>query len=376
MKNTLSAALAVVLLLCMATSALAAQAPTSVEQRNVNGTEYVIKTYTMPADADAAALVDEDFEQGGYIFTHFTTETNEIPATESKSVTETQTVETESKELADVLRKFPSTITYDKDGFTGTLVLETGSIATEAAGYTTSSYTISTTQTYPALMYQDPSAIPQTALKNGATLPLTGVSWAVTGTSLAGETLVPTEYTATATYSKAVSTQVATGYISTAIYTGEVSREVVTGVTYTLTYIGTAIPKPTPEPTPEPEPEPESAPWGRILAGIVLLCALGGGAAVYMFVRTSQGVAVYNLIEDDYLCVGRQRLDLKNPVVDLNVFSDVMQSNFFSFVLDKALTRKLYGRNLVVTLGDIVMTHRVKEADGKYRFNLEVGVDL
>ena len=378
MKKNITAAVAVVLLLCTATTALAASAPETVDRKNINGTEYITKAYTLPADADPTALVEADFELGGFSFTHHTTTAEATTSAERKVITEAQTAETESKSLETILQKLPSTISYDEDGWRGTLILDTGSIATEAADYTTTSRTISTTQSYPALMYQDPSAIPQTALKDGVSLPLTGVSWAVTGTSLAGESLVPTEYTATATYSKKVYSKVATGYISTATYTGEVSRERISDVTYTLTYIGTAIPAPTPEPKPEPQPIPpaETAPWGRIIAGAALLLALGGGVAALLFIRSNQGVAVYNLIEDDYLCIGRQRLETARPTIDLNEFGDIVQSNYFSFVLDKGLTRKLFGRNITVTQGDITMTHRVKDTGGKYRFNLEMGVDL
>ena len=372
MKKSISTAIVVAVLLCMTTTALAAAAPAEVERKNINGTEYIIKTYTLPPESDPAALIEADFEQDGFSFTHQTLVSEESSAADKKTVTETRTAETEGKALEDVLKKFPSTIAYDEDGWRGTLALDTGSISTEAAGYTTSTRTISTTQTYPALMYQDPSMIPQTAIKDGVTLSLADVSWTVTGTSLAGDSLIPTEFTATATYTKKVSSQVATGYISTASYTGEVSRSEVTGIVYTLTYVGTVIPVPIPDPT----PEPETAPWGRIIAGILMLLAIGGGVAVFLHIRSQQGVAVYNLIEDDYLCIGRQRLDVKQPVIDLNEFEDVSQSQFYSFVLDKPVTRKLFGRNLTVTLGDITMTHRVKDMDGKYRFNLEMAVEL
>ena len=364
MKNRIYLVLAIVLLVCCSVSAQAA-APESVGRQNLNGTEYIVKTYTLPAGSDPAALLEADFEQDGFLFTHHTTGSEEVTATERKTISEERTAETESKALEDVLKKFPSTILHEQDGWSGTLALDTGSISTEAAGYTTSSRTVSTTQTYPAMMYQDPSAIPQTAVKDGITLPLTGVSWTVTGTSLAGDSLVPTEYTATATYSKRLSSQVATGYVSTANYGGEVSRTVVTGVVYTLTYIGTPIPATVVEPVP----------WARILAGIAVLLALVGGIAVLLIIRSQQGVAVYNLIEDDYLCIGRQRLDVKRPVIDLNEFEDVIQTNYFSFVLDEASTKKLFGRTIGVTLGDVTTTHRVKETGGKYRFNLEMGVD-
>ena len=364
MKKRITAWIGVALLLCMSATAFAAT-PEGVERQNLDGAEYIVKTYTLLAGSDPAALPEADFEQDGFLFAHHTTGSEELTATERKTISEERTAETESKALEDVLKKFPSTILHEQDGWSGMLVLDTGSISTEAAGYTTSSRTISTTQTYPVMMYQDPSTIPQTAVKDGITLPLTGVSWIITGTSLAGDSLVPTEYTATATYSKRLSSQVATGYVSTANYGGEVSRTVVTGVVYTLTYIGTAI----------PATVVESVPWARILAGIAVLLALAGGGAVLLAIRSQQGVAVYNLIEDDYLCIGQQQLDVKRPVIDLNEFEDVIQTNYFSFVLDEASTKKLFGRTIGVTLGDVTTTHRVKETGGKYRFNLEMGVD-
>jgi len=125
-----------------------------------------------------------------------------------------------------------------------------------------------------------------------------------------------------------------------------------------------------------PIPEPEPFPWGLIMTGLAVLLLLGGALMALVCLRSSQGVAVYNLVEDDYLCIGRQRLDYKKPVIDLNEFGDSVQSRFFSFVLDRASTRRLFGRNVTVTLGDITMAHRVKEMEGKYRFNLEMGVEL
>ncbi len=367
LKPPMMMALALTLVMTLSTGALAAS-PLSIDKQNLNGSEYIVKTFELAPDSDPAALIEDDFEQDGFLYTHYTTAEEQITATDTKIISETSTVESESKSLEAVLKKFPATFPYEQDGYIGNLVLDTGSISTEVAGYTTKTSTVSTTQTYPALMYQDPSMIPQTAVKNGVTLPLAGVSWTVTGTSLAGDSLVPTEFTATATYSKKVSTSVATGYVSTATYTGEVSREEVKSVRYTLTYLGTPIP--------EPEPEAAPIPWGVILTGLAVLLAGFGGAAIFLHFRSRQGVQVFNLIGEDYLCVGQQRLDLKQPIIDLNEFEDVIQSTFFSFVLDKSSTRKLFGRNITVTLGDITMTHRVKDMDGKYRFNLELGVEL
>jgi len=243
MKKLTAAALvaAVFLAITLTVTSFASFAPTNVEKRNVNGVDYVIKTFEVASETDADTLTEPDFEDGGNNYTHYTTIAEDVQSAETKSVSETQTVESESNELADVLRKFPATLPYEADGFAGTLTLDVGSVVTEAAGYETRSSTISDIREYYSLGYEDAAALPQSVVKNGATLTLSDVTWTVTGTSLAGDSLVPSEYKATATYSKRVSSQVATGYVSTAVYRGEVSRSVTDAVIYTLTYIGTPL---------------------------------------------------------------------------------------------------------------------------------------
>ena len=374
MKRIIAPALMLILLLSFSSAALATGAPTNVERRNINGAEYIIKTFEVSPEINVADLIESEFEDGNYIFAHYTTTSEEKQSEQKKSVTETVTVNSQSKDLSEVLKKFHATILYNKDGFSGTLILDTGSIVTEAAGYTVKTSTISDIKEFTGMMYADPSTLPQSTVKNGVTLPLTDVSWTVTGTSLAGDSLIPTEYKATATYSKKVSSQVPTGYISTAVYRGEVSKPEVTGVVYTLTYKGTLIPTPIPEPA--PEPTTESFPWDVLLKTLVVLLVLSGGVLGVLYLRSKQGVQIFNLIEKDYLCIGRQRIDTVKPAIDLNPFADVVQSNFFAFVLDKTTARKLFGRSVSVTMGDITMTHMVKDMNGPYRFNLEIGDGL
>ena len=375
MKKMTIPALILALSLIIPSAALAA-APAQVERTNIDGVAYVVKTFEVSPDTDPAGLTDPAFVENGWLFTHETTTSEERYVDATKAVTQPVTAESETKDLSTVLKKFPSTIPYDEDGYAGTLILDAGSVTTEVAGYTTKTSTISTTKTFPGLMYQDPSAIPQSAVKDGATLPLVDVNWAVTGTSLAGDSLMPTEYTATATYAKKVSSQIPTGYISTATYSGEVSRRELTGVVYTLTYIGELLPPPEPDEQLTVDSEQITVGNTGWWMWLGFLLALGGGVFAALYVLSRQGVRVYNLVEDDYLCIGRQRIDPRRPVVDLNAFGDVVQSRFFAFVLDKATTRKLFGRNVSVTLGDISVKHLVKDMSGPYRFNLEIGGTL
>ena len=123
----------------------------------------------------------------------------------------------------------------------GDLTHYPASIRTEAAGYATRTYTVSDTRAYADLAYNDPSLIPQTVQKNGLTLTLSGVAWKGTGGTGANGSLIPTGYTATASYSGTGSTRYATGYRTTASYSGNVTLTT-TEILYTLTYRGSPLP--------------------------------------------------------------------------------------------------------------------------------------
>lgn len=95
------------------------------------------------------------------------------------------------------------------------------------------------------------------------------------------------------------------------------------------------------------------------MSGLAVLLAGCGGATLFLYLRFNKGIAVFNLIHDDYPCIGRQRLYMNQPTIDLNEFEGMVQSPFCSFVLDTATTKRLFGRNITVTLGDITMKTRL-----------------
>ena len=305
--------------------------------------------------------MEEDFVLEDFLFSYIAADKQLNENKDTKEVTEDAKAEGGSKNLEDVIKLFPATKTYDKDGYQGTLTLDTGSIVTEVAGYTTKNYTVSATKEYPGLMYADPSYVAQSTVKDGYTLPLTNVSWTVMGTSLAGDTLVPTEYKAVATYSKTFSSQVPTGYVSTARYKGNVTKTTADTATFTITYAGKLI-------------ENGMPPVLKAVTGIIAVLLLGCAIAMLLlYLKNRQGADVYNLIDKEYICIGRQNVNPKQPVIDLNEFEDLIQSNVFQFVLDKKTTKALFGRNISVTYKDMTVKHRVNEKKGEYRFELDLG---
>lgn len=240
------AILCVLLTLAMSVNAFALEVPTDTVVQNLNGSQQAIKTYTIPPDQDPATLIEEPFELKGFLYTFANIVKTENPVEETKVHTEIITIETAKKDLSVVLENLEPTIEFDDGNFKGTLALDHTSIVTEAAGYTTKSYTVTETKTIGQLDRNDMSYVPSTTVKDGRTLNLANVEWQVTGTDLVGEALMPSSYQAIATYSAKASYNAATGYITMAEYVGEVTHEGIESITYVLTYLGEEV-------IPEPE---------------------------------------------------------------------------------------------------------------------------
>lgn len=219
------AILCVLLTLAMSVNAFALEVPTDTVVQNLNGSQQAIKTYTIPPDQDPATLIEEPFELEGFLYTFANIVKTENPVEETKVHTEIITIETAKKDLSVVLENLEPTIEYDDGVFKGRLALDHTSIVTEAAGYTTKSYTVTETKTIGQLDRNDMSYVPATTVKDGRTLTLANVEWQVTGTDLVGEALMPSSYQAIATYSAKASYNAATGYITTAEYVGDVTHE-------------------------------------------------------------------------------------------------------------------------------------------------------
>mgnify|MGYP001028635568 FL=1 len=231
--------LCLLLALTLATGAAALEVPTDTVVQNLNGSQQLIKTYVLPPDTDPQKLIEEPFEQEGYLYTFAEIVKEDNLAADSSYHRETVTVETGSNDLSKILEQLEPSIDYDESGYKGTLALDHTSIHTEASGYETRSSTVTATKTIGPVDRNDMSYVPATTVKNGVTLNLSGVDWQVTGTDLVGDALAPASYQAVATYSGKSYYKAATGYITTADYVGEISRDDVESVTYKVMYLGT-----------------------------------------------------------------------------------------------------------------------------------------
>ena len=271
----LAAAALSITVLCGMTSV-----PESVEARTDGEKTEIVKVYRLAPEEDPSLLIEEPFEQEGYLYEYESMVKEEEIQEQSKVAETSLTVETETDELAEIIKELPGSVPYSgTDGYSGKLILNPGSITTEAAGYATSSFTVSDTRVYTDLAYNDNSLIPQTVTKNGMTLTLSNVSWQGQGGTGANGSLIPTAYTATAYYSAVGSRRYATGYVTTASY----SRDVVltsSEIIYTVTYTGTLIP-------PEPAGWPDWI-WIAIGGGTALLACAAFAALYIREVRKSR----------------------------------------------------------------------------------------
>lgn len=236
------ALLTLAVVMALPINAFAMEVPTETVVQNLNGSQQVVKTYTLAPEYDPQELVEEPFELAGYLYTFADIVKVENHVEDSKQQTETVTVETAKNDLSAILEQLAPTMEYDDGLYSGTLSLDHTSLHTEAAGYTSRSSTLSETKTIGPLDRNDMSYVPATTVKNGVTLSLSNVEWQVIGTDLVGDVLAPSSYQAVAIYTGKSYYSAATGYITTAKYVGEVIRDGVESVTYELTYLGTEAP--------------------------------------------------------------------------------------------------------------------------------------
>lgn len=261
-------------LMCACVLCTGMAVPTETRQESTPGGDQLItKMYELSPEEDPKSLIEEDFEQDGFLFQYRGMTKEDVSHTESKTVTQAVTVESQSGNTEENLDLLEGSIPYDSGGFTGTLTLVPSSVKTEAAGYETRSYTVSDTRIYADLAYNDPSLGPQTIEKGGLTLRLSGVTWQGQGGTGANGSLIPTSYTATASYSGTGSTRYAAGYLTEADYSGVVTKDGIEKVIYTVSYSGSPIEKPEPEQKPFPIWIPMCA-GGALAAGVGITLAV------------------------------------------------------------------------------------------------------
>lgn len=245
MKRITPLLMAVILACAMTCPALAAEAPegtapvrpaalypTEIVETETGSGRRLEKVYLLTAADNPANIPTADFEREGYRYTLLDVTRQDYTESETREHTETVTLDSGTKDMDKIMPQLAATreVTTE-DGFTGIPTLDTTSITVEAAGYGSSSRTVTATRSYPSLSDADSSLIPKTITDGGRTLTLADVQWLEAGEF----------YNATASYTGTATSKYATGYVITAEYAGEVVKTISGEMIYTAVFSGTPI---------------------------------------------------------------------------------------------------------------------------------------
>jgi flagellar basal body-associated protein FliL len=294
--------------------------PVDVTETVEGNRRQIVKTYELSPLENPADIPRADFERNGWRYSLTDILKRETANAETKSHTETVTLNTDTKDLEKILTLLAPTMEYKTDDeFVGVLTLDVASIKVETAGTKTTSYEMKVTREYPHLSAPDTSLVPKTVTDNGKTYTLAGVDWKAGNLVTIDYEQVPEYYTAYATYTATGSSTKVTGYVTTAVYNGTLAKLSQGKTVYTAYFEGTEIRTPlemvaasdnqdaTPDPsmtasvdaapepsvseTPEPTTSPAAAPAkgggnsNTALYVIIVILALALGGAIYLIIR-------------------------------------------------------------------------------------------
>ena len=242
------------------------------------------KVYDLPPSTDPSTLPRDPFDRDGcrYDCTDILREV--IIGSETQPLTQTETVESEKKDMETLLALLPQEkeVTTE-EGFSGTLRLDLDSIKTEPSGYGSKTSPVTASRSYPNLSDADTKYLPKTIEEGGRTLVLQDVQWRTDNTYNADDYEIGDRFTAVCTYGGTKTSSYVKGYTTTADYTGEVYRTGVTVIRYTVIYTGVPIEPPTPEPVEAPKVDVGRLAIIGTLVGLAAMAA--GGGITYLFLE-------------------------------------------------------------------------------------------
>ena len=346
--------------LCVSASA-ASYVPDDITYQNLNGQQLAVKVFTLLPDQDPGDLIEKDFEHDGILYVYSDTVKKEQTFNEESMHKEVVTVTTATKNLEDILAALEPTLEYEDGTAKGTLALNHSTLKTEAAGYTSSNYTVTATKNYTGLARNDSGLIEKTVTRDGRTLSLSNVTWTVESTALVGDELVPATYSAVATYSGSAKATKATGYITTAEYSGKVTSSGVSSIQYTVTYLGTPISE-------------EDSGFVALLPVIIGTLACAGLAVLLIVYLPRKNTTVYAATGkgNEYDKCGRLLLRVKKPELHIDQLKNPPEG-VLAIEVDEKAARKLFGKSITIRYFDRTMNHTVGAVNGQYWFKVDVG---
>jgi len=393
--------------------------PIQVEQVVVSGFNAIRRTYALPPTVNPMVICTEPLEMFGQTF-NFAYVVQQHTAHETfKDLRYTVEVGTSSRDLATVMQYLELELSYDRDGFAGTLVLDIHSINTEVASQVRSASTVTRQRSFPHLSAPDNALIPRTIVDGGHTFHLASVEWVGQGGGTAIDGHQPSSsFTANATFTRQATSVRNTGYHTTAEYVGTVFRTtpgytIFTAIFYGEPVIEVWIEEPVAPQSPVvEEPIVQQIPVappvvadagsnnvasGNVATGAVegaeggngfpmwILAVLGGalalvvaGAGGFFLCKKFFGNNVTIMAHHgprDIVQAGKVKLDLDSPAPTISLDGMVSaKTGVYSIQIAKGAVSRLVGRTITVVRGSFEATQIIpydapdKVAGGLYEF--------
>ena len=241
--------------------------PFEIRYDTFGGKPIIIKSYKVPAGYDPNLLVEAEFVDGDYNFTRKEILKNSSEAkTETKLVAQTVTFTTHDSDQSTILSNLLPLMQYDEGGYSGQLELDYASIQSRAGDKENYAYPIRKTVEYKNLDRNDYAYID----KKVDGLTLQDVEWVSLSGAQKGDVIVPSNFTAKATYAGTGYGSKATEYHNTAIYKGTVSRAVEGDAVVSIIYQGERAG------IGSNDGSGIQIPWFTILCVIAVLVVIGG----------------------------------------------------------------------------------------------------
>ncbi|MBO5141766.1 MAG: hypothetical protein J6C46_01995 [Clostridia bacterium] len=326
-----------------------------VEILEKNDSTYMIKKYSISADEEnlfESTLV-QNFEENGLVYKIEDVEKAGGNIILNKNVVQSETIETTEDSIEEILKKLPKTVIYDTDDYQGTLYLDFDSIKTEkiSEGSYNKKYTVYEDVKFSNYTPNDLYEIPKIKYKNGVKMKLLNVDWRVQSTEYVAGSQVPILYSGTCHYAGTGVKKIEgeSKYLTTAEYNGEVSKEEINNVIYTITY----------------KQVKENNNMILLVVLVTLACIFG---TMYFLLR--KRVKIYNFNDEKFCLVGNKLINYNNPVIDLTKYKKDIKTNMFKIVLDKNITKRLYGKKIKIVGNAKTIQHQVEN------YNIEEAFDI
>ena len=346
--------------------------PTDVQTIIEDGKRQVIKIYNLSAEDNPVNISRESFELDGWRYTLTDITEQRTGRADVKEHIEIVELNTESKDINEIIGLLSPTLDYQKYGYSGLLTLDLTTVKCKEADVKNSSYTISAIREYSDLPANDPSYIPKTITDNGYSLVLDSVAWEVQSSIKAGYSDIPNSYKAIVKYKGTAYQSVVSGYATTAEYIGEITKEAPGDVVYTAFFVGEEIEiAPTEESSTAnaAKKDSDSVPIATFI-GIGAIVVLLSGAAAFFFLR--HNVKIFSILDDGtHILVAKVRISAKSPTIDLTPLNEASESRCFRLEIDQFSAKGLNGTLVDVVLGPVRQQHKIAYEGNLYRIEAD-----